>query len=146
VSNLAKPAALVRRALPYLTFALVIAVAYDGWIFYSRWSAARANEKAVDRKQAEDARRTVEMLGGDRLKILDFYASPGAIRRGERATVCYGVNAAARVRIDPPVEELHPSVSHCIQVAPPHTTDYKLSAQDAVGHTVTQDLTIKVLP
>ncbi len=135
---------LLRRALPYLTVAAVIAVAYDGWIFYSRWSGEREAEKAEAVKQAQDARRTLELLGGDRLKILDFYATPGTIRRGERATICYGVNAADRVRIDPPVEEIHPAISHCLQVAPAHDTDYKLIAEDRAGHVVTQSLVIKV--
>ena len=98
----------LRRALPYLTVAVVIAVAYDGWIFFSRWNGAREANKAEALKQAQDAHRTLELLGGDRLKILDFYATPPAIRRGERATICYGVNAADSVRIDPPVEEIHP--------------------------------------
>ncbi len=135
----------LRRALPYLTVVVVIAIAYDGWIFYSRWSDAREAQKAEALKQAQDARRNLELLGGDRLKILDFYA-PVAIHRGERATICYGVNAADRVRIDPPVEQLHPALSHCLQVAPLKDTDYKLIAEDRAGHTVTQSLTIKVGP
>jgi hypothetical protein len=146
VSESAKTPSLLRRALPYLTIAVVIVVAYDGWIFYSRWSGARDAEKEEKRKQAQDARRTLDLLGGDRLKILDFYATPGAIRRGEPATICYGVNAAERVRIEPPVEELHPAISHCIQVSPLRDTDYKLIAEDHAGHKVTQTLTIKVAP
>ena len=47
----------LRRALPYLTFAVIVAVAYDGWIFYSRWSAAREAQRAEAQEQAEDARR-----------------------------------------------------------------------------------------
>jgi hypothetical protein len=136
----------LRRALPYLTVAVVIAVAYDGWIFFSRWNGAREANKAEALKQAQDAHRTLELLGGDRLKILDFYATPPAIRRGERATICFGVNAADSVRIDPPVEEIHPAVSHCLQVAPLHDTDYKLIAEDRAGHVVTQSLAIKVVP
>ena len=85
-------------------------------------------------------------MGGDRLKILDFYASPPVIHRGQPSTICYGVNAADRVRIDPPVQELHPSISRCLQVAPLKDTDYKLTAEDSAGHTVTQSLTIKVAP
>jgi hypothetical protein len=85
-------------------------------------------------------------LGGDSLKILDFYATPPAIRRGDRSTICFGVNAADRVRIEPPVEEIHPAVSHCLQVAPLHDTDYKLTAEDRAGHVVTQSLAIKVAP
>jgi hypothetical protein len=136
----------LRRVLPYLTVALVIGLAYDGWIFFSRWNYSREAGKAEQLKQAQDAHRTLEVLGGDSLKILDFYATPGAIRRGQRATICYGVNAAERVRIDPPVEELHPAVSHCLQVTPLQDTDYKLVAEDRAGHTATESLTIKVAP
>jgi hypothetical protein len=137
---------LLRRALPYLTVAVLIAVVYDGWIFYARWSGAREAQKAEALKQVQDARRTLELLGGDSLKILDFYASPPVIHRGQPATICYGVNAADRVRIDPPVQELHPAISRCLQVSPLKDTDYKLTAEDRAGHTVTQSLTIKVGP
>ena len=135
----------LRRALPYLTVALVIAIVYDGWVFFSRWSGAREAQKAEALRQAKDARRNLELLGGDRLKILDFYATPGAIVRGQHATICYGVNAAERVRIDPPVEELHPAVSHCLDVAPSEDTDYKLTAEDKAGHSATASLSIHVL-
>lgn len=137
---------LLRRVLPYLTVAVLIAVVYDGWIFYARWSGAREAHKEDALKQAQNARRTLELLGGDSLKILDFYASSGAIHRGQPATICYGVNAADRVRIDPPVQELHPAFSRCLQVAPLKDTDYKLTAEDRAGHTVTQSLTIRVAP
>jgi hypothetical protein len=135
---------LLRRALPYLTVALVIAILYDGWIFFSRWNEAREARKAEQLNLARDAQRTLELLGGDRLKILSFYANP-TIRRGQRAIVCYSVNAAVRVRIDPPVEQLQPAFSHCLQVAPLHDTEYKLTAEDRAGHSVSQSLTIKVL-
>jgi hypothetical protein len=138
--------ALLRRALPYLTVGLVIAVVYDGWIFYSRWSYAREGEKAALQKQAQDERRILDVLGGDRLKILNFYAAPGAIRRGQRALICYGVNQAERVRLEPPVEQLHPALSHCFEVSPLRDTAYKLIAEDRVGHVVTESLTIKVAP
>jgi hypothetical protein len=146
VSDSRNPPSLLRRALPYLTVAVVLAVAYDGWIFYSRWSGGRDAEKSQAEKQAEDARRTLDLLGGADLKILNFYASPGAIHRGGHSTICYGVNAAERVRINPPVEELHPAVSHCFQVAPLLDTEYKLTAEDSKSHRVTKSLTIKVTP
>jgi threonine/homoserine/homoserine lactone efflux protein len=89
VSDLAKASALLRRTLPYLTVAVVIGVAYDGWIFYSRWRDARDGEKAQATKQAQDARRLVDALGGDGLKILNFYASPPTVRLGQKALICY---------------------------------------------------------
>ena len=146
MSDLAKASALLRRTLPYLTVAVVIGVAYDGWIFYSRWRDARDGEKAQATKQAQDARRLVDALGGDGLKILNFYASPPTFRLGQKALICYGVNAAASVRLDPPVEELHPAISHCFQVAPHRDTEYKLTVADYAGHTLTQSVAIQVLP
>jgi hypothetical protein len=146
VSGLANASALLRRTLPYLTVVIVIAAAYDGSIFYSRWRDARDGEKALAAKEAQDARRVSDALGGDRLKILDFYASPPTVRRGQPSTICYGVNAAASVRLDPPVEQLHPAFSHCFQVAPSRDTEYKLTAVDRAGNTLTQSLAIQVAP
>jgi hypothetical protein len=137
---------LLRRSLPYLAVLIVLAVAYDGWVFYNRWRGVHDAEKAGVAKEAEDARRVVDALGGDRLKILDFYASPAKIRRGEMATICYGVNAAESVRLDPPVGALHPAVSHCFEVAPLHDTEYKLTVADHAGHALTQSLAIQVVP
>jgi len=114
--------------------------------FYQRWRDARAGAKAVAAKEAQDDRRAVDALGGDRLKILDFYASPPTVRRGQPATICYGVNAAQTVRIDPPVEQLHPAASHCLQVTPQRNTEYKLTVADSSGHTLSQSLTIEVTP
>ncbi|MGA2878262.1 MAG: hypothetical protein ABSG13_04870 [Bryobacteraceae bacterium] len=135
-----------RRVLPYLTIAMVIAVLYDGWIFYSRWNYAREAQKAEARQQAQEARRTLDLLGGDTLKILNFYATPPTIRRGQPSLICYGVNAAEHVRIEPPVEQLHPALSHCFQVSPLRDTEYKLSADDRAGHTVTATLSVQVAP
>ena len=53
----------LRHILPYLTVIVIIAVAYDGWIFFSRWNNAREGEKAEALKQAQDARQTLEQLG-----------------------------------------------------------------------------------
>ncbi len=137
---------ILRRALPYLGIAVILAIAYDGGIFYSRWNYAREAEKAALQQQAREARHALDLLGGDRLKILNFYASPGAIRRGQRALICYGVNQAERVRMEPPVEQLHPALSHCLEVSPLRDTAYKLIAEDRDGHVVTETLSIKVAP
>jgi hypothetical protein len=146
VSDLAKAAALLRRSLPYLTVVIVIAAAYDGSIFYSRWRDARDGAKELATKEAQDERRVVDALGGDSLKILNFYATPPTVHSGQKAAICYGVNAAESVRLDPPVEQLHPALSHCFQVAPLRDTEYKLTIADRAGHTLTQSLAIKVAP
>jgi hypothetical protein len=146
VRDLAKAAALLRRSLPYLTIVIVIAAVYDGSIFYSRWRDARDGAKELATKEARDERRVVDALGGDSLKILNFYATPPTVHSGQKATICYGVNAAESVRLDPPVEQLHPALSHCFQVEPRRDTEYKLTIADRAGHTLTQSLAIKVEP
>ena len=137
---------LLRKALPYLTVATILAVAYDGWFFYSRWRDAREGKEASKAQESEAARRTIDMLGGGQLRILNFYPSPAAIRRGDHANICYGVYGAKSVRIEPPVEELHPAVAHCLQVTPSTSTEYKLIAEDASGHTASQRFVLRVAP
>ena len=140
-------AALLRRLLPYLAAAVVAAVLYDGWVFYSRWSEAHQAEQQRQEKEASDARKTIEMLGGSQLKILSFYASPGVVKRGDHASLCFGVSNAKSVRIEPQVEsDLHPALSHCMQISPTANIEYKLTAEDAAGHQATQSVAVKVVP
>lgn len=147
--GVAKPnqfVSLLRRMAPFLTVALLAAVAYDAWVFYSRWSYARQTELARQEKEAAAARKTLDALGGgNNLKILSFYATPGVIHPGEHASLCYGVTGAQKVRMEPPIEELHPALSYCLQVSPAKDTEYKLIAQDAANHSATSVVTIRVI-
>lgn len=77
-------------------------------------------------------------------KIIHFYASPGAIARGERATMCYGVENAASVVLHPPVERVYPAFNRCFTVEPASTTTYTFSAKSSSGVTVSENLTITV--
>ncbi len=80
------------------TFAtLVIVLLYTGWIFWSRHEANREFEQRQMEKQREQDARTVELMGGDRFEIRNFYASPGVIARGESAELCYSVSNAKSV-------------------------------------------------
>jgi hypothetical protein len=125
---------------------MLAAVAYDGWFFYGRWRDARQTERMIREQDAANARRTIDMLGGGQLKILNFYASPGSIRRGEHANICYGVYGAKSVRIEPPIEQLHPAITHCLHVSPSSSTEYKLVAEDSLGHSATATFVLKVAP
>lgn len=137
---------LLRRLLPLLSIAVLAAVVYDGWIFYSRWSGAREAEKASQAEEARRARQTIDLMGGTDFRIINFYAVPQTIRRGSQARICYGVYGAKRVRVEPAVEDLHPGVNYCWQVAPRKDTSYKLIAEDGAGHTATASLVIRVVP
>ena len=132
-----------RKAALFLAVPILVFAVYDVPIFYSRWRYKRNEERATRAAEVEEARRTIAMLGGGELKILNFYGT-NAIHRGEHGMICYGVYGAKSVRIEPPVEKLQPAVAHCLQVSPSVTTEYKLVAEDGTGHTATKELTIQV--
>lgn len=64
-------------------------------------------------------------------RILNFYASPATMEKGGDVLLCYGVEGASWVKIEPAVEELKPSLSRCFQVKPEATTVYTLSVDGA---------------
>ncbi len=134
----------IRNPLLYSALLLGVALLYVGWVFFSRWQENRAIEqRAATKKRAED-RRDVEMLGGDRFEILNFYATPGVIRRGQTAQLCYGVANAKTVRLEPQSNPVWPSYSRCVDVAPKRDTTYTLTAEDAGGHIKTATLVLQV--
>ena len=139
-----KPYPLLRRLLPFMAVAIAIAAIYDGAVFYSRWSHDRDETQARAQREADQAKRTSDLAGGDALKILGFSASPGVVQAGGQATLCYGVNEATTVKIEPPVENVYPALSHCVSVSPKKDTEYTLVAQDAAGHSASASLTIRV--
>ena len=69
-------------------------------------------------------------------RILQFYSAPNEIDPGGSASLCYGVENAARVFLDPPVETLSPSLTRCVPVAPKATTQYTLTAEGRNGERV----------
>jgi hypothetical protein len=140
------PFARLRRALPYISVALFLGLLYDGWIFYSRWNDSQQAEQQRADKEAEAARRTLDRIGGNQLKILGFNAEPAATPHGRGFNICYSVLNAKTVRVEPPIGDVYPALSHCLQIAPRKTTEYKLTAEDDAGHTATQSLTVSVKP
>lgn len=78
--------------------------------------------------------------------ITQFYASPGIVGKGGRSLICYGVEAAVKVWIEPAVEEIAPSLARCIEVKPAATTTYKLIAANRAGEEVSQSITLTVDP
>ncbi|HTT65743.1 MAG TPA: hypothetical protein VMG35_28030 [Bryobacteraceae bacterium] len=139
------PIHLLRRLLPWVSVAVIAAVAYDAWIFYGRWKSARDAEKVRQAEEIRRARQSIDLLGGTDFRIINFYAAPRTIRRGSRASICFGVYGAKRLRIEPGLGELHPAVTGCEEVAPRKDTEYKLTAEDGAGHTATASLVIQVV-
>ncbi len=80
------------------------------------------------------------------LKITQFYVSPSVIDRGDKVMLCYGVEHARAVELQPPVEPIDPSPNRCIQFAPARTTTYTLIATGVGGKSERQTTTVTVGP
>ena len=77
-------------------------------------------------------------------RILQFYAAPGAIAKGESASVCYGTENVRAVRIEPEVEKLNPALSRCFPVSPASNTEYTLFAIGNDGTELRQTIRVSV--
>lgn len=137
-----------RNPLLYTSILIGIVLLYLGWTFLSRWQSDKQLEQQNKQQQAEKRRaedeRSIETLGGDRFEILNFYISPGEIRRGETAELCYGVSNAKSVQLEPSTESMWPSLNRCFEIAPKKDTTYTLTAQNAAGTVKTASVTLKV--
>lgn len=124
---------------------VVIAALVVAGIFYSRWSQERDYEEKAAEQKREQARKIAESFGGANFEILNFYAAPGAIQRGDTVQVCYGVSNAKTVDITPKLPEATwVSLNRCIPVEPKKTTTYTLTAVNDKGEKKSATLTIEV--
>ena len=78
-------------------------------------------------------------------KILQLSAANNQVEKGQSLTLCYGVEDAADVRLEPPEEVLGLSHSRCIAVSPKHNTIYTLIAKGDDGEEVRQSLPVNVV-
>lgn len=129
---------LVRTVVQIMWVPVVLALLYLGWVFWQRHS-----EPAPQQGAAKAVLDPLEKYGSD-VKILQFYTNPGAIARGEKALICYGVVNAASVRLEPAVESVWPAVSRCFETAPRQTTRFTLTAESADHKTVSESIEIAV--
>lgn len=130
---------LVRWTLSLLAVLIAVGVIYDIGIFYSRSSDARQAAQQRAAAETKHEQRVVDALGGDGLKIIAFYA----VNRGSQTEICYGVTGAKTVRIEPPIGDVWPALSRCMQAPPQRNTQYRLVAEDGAGHSATQSLPVK---
>jgi len=131
--------------LPFTTVAIIMAALYVAWTFYSRY---QSNKQAVERIQAdrEAARKRVvdQIYGSGEIRFTTFGADSGLLKPGESTELCYGVVNAKSVKLDPPVDQIKPSYHHCLEIAPKKTTTYTITADDGLGHSKSESLTIRV--
>ncbi len=145
-----KPQAKTLLKNPLLYSSIVVGTAFLVvlWILYSRWQENRLIERRTreetSQKQRENDRIALEQLGGKELAIQSFYASPGAIHKGESLQLCYGVANAKNVKLEPQHNAVWPSYAYCVNVSPAKSTTYTLTISDASGNTKTQSLEVIV--
>jgi len=130
----------VRRIVRYMFVVVAAALLYLGWTFADRYRSNREFERARARQMAP----SLPPDYGSTVKILQFYASPEVLNKGERAILCYGVANARTVRIEPEVEPVWPALSRCFNVAPQKDTRYTLTAESADGKRVEESFLIQV--
>ncbi len=139
---------LLKNPLLYSSIVVGTALLVVLWILYSRWQENRLIERRTrqetSRKQLENDRLTLEQLGGKELAIQSFYASPGAVHRGESVQLCYGVANAKNVKLEPQPNAVWPSYAYCVNVSPAKSTTYTLTISDASGNTKTESLKVVV--
>lgn len=147
-NNKANTKSVFKNPLLYSSIVIGIALLAVGWIFFSRWQENRDIERRTReeraQKQKENDQRTLEQMGGKELAIQNFYASPGAIHRGETAQLCYGVANAKTVTLEPQSNPVWPSYARCVDVAPAKDTTYRLTITDAAGNAKSASVDVKV--
>ena len=79
-------------------------------------------------------------------KIIQFYVTPGVVRDGQASKLCYSVEGATTVTLDPPIERVWPAYSRCFEVSPTKNTTYTLTAQNAAGVKVTATTSATIGP
>ena len=80
----------------------------------------------------------------DSARITQLYTTSAQVARGEKALVCYGVENAKTVWMEPPRQELSAALSRCVEVFPTADTTYKLTAEGPDGRQVTRELKVAV--
>ena len=80
-----------------------------------------------------------------KVRITQFYASPANPPRGEKTLLCYGVENATEVRLDPPVERVWPAMARCFEIDSAKEATYKLTAARG-AESVSQSVTVKPGP
>jgi hypothetical protein len=143
-----EPKSPLKNPLVYSTTILVVALLGVIYVMLSRWQETRYTERQAARERAEKQREqdriAVEQLGGREFAILDFYASPKTIRRGESAQLCYGVANAKAVKLEPQYSPVWPSGARCVAVSPARSTTYTLTVEDGRGNTKSQTVDVQV--
>jgi hypothetical protein len=80
------------------------------------------------------------------VRITQFYPSEPKIGRGDSVSLCYGVENARTVRLNPAVERLWPALVRCVSTTPATSTTYTLIAEGEDGRAVSESVRVEVGP
>lgn len=75
-------------------------------------------------------------------KITQLYSNMSEVPKGEKALLCYGVENANKVWMEPPRQDLPAILSRCVEVSPERETTYRITAVGDDGKEVTRELKI----
>ena len=129
-----------------LWIAILGAALFTAAIFISRHASDRRWRFRGTPPDPALAAEFQHIYGGKGLNIIQFYARDGVIAEGGRTLICYGVVNARSVAIEPPLGDLAPSISRCLDAAPERDTRYTLTAVGLDGSTSTASLEVRVAP
>lgn len=135
-----------RRILAYTWVVVALVFVQVVWVGLARYLARQPGSRPSAALSRPDSRLPYPGAGGTGVRILQFYASPGEVVQGDRAIVCYGVENARSVRIEPAVETLRPALTRCFWVEPERDTTYKLVAEGNDGSQAAESFTLTVTP
>ena len=142
------PKSVFKRPILFSTVLALCVVVYVGFIMFTRYESGQTIAKRNAVKAAEERRANdlaaVQQLGGSDLAIRAFYVSPTLIHPGEKAQLCYDVDNAKTVTLDPPAAEVWPSHTRCVDLSPPKTTTYTLTITGASGQSASQSVKLEV--
>jgi hypothetical protein len=79
-------------------------------------------------------------------QITELKADPSFLASGVTGRLCYGVENATRLELNPRVEPILPASHNCIDISPKETTVYTLTAFGADSKPETKEVQVKVGP
>lgn len=92
-----------------------------------------------------EAPRAPAAKSPEKVRITQFYASPANPPKGEKTLLCYGVENAAEVQLDPPVERVWPAMARCFEIDSTKAATYRLTAARG-SESVSESVTVKPGP
>jgi hypothetical protein len=143
-----EPKSPFKKPFLYSAILALCVVVYIGFVMFTRYQSNKAVEQrnainAAQQQRAGDL-AAVQQLGGSDLAIRSLYVSPTLIHPGEKAQLCYDVDNAKTVTLDPPAGEVWPSHTRCLDLSPAKTTTYTLTITGANGQSTCQTVKLEV--